>query len=304
MRFVLGRIGAAIVLIFAVTSGALLLAQAAPGDYASKIGGTTAEVAATRHQLGLDRPIAEQYLDWLTHSLTLDFGDSFEYHVPVIDLVRDRAANTAVLAATALVVATLVGIPCGILTGSRRRGIAARTVRGASMVLLSVPPLIGSLALLAIAARTGWLPVSGMGGIEHLIVPTLALALPTAAVLERVQAQSLGDTLARPSILAARARGIPRRRIVWRHAWRQSLGPVLAVYSVVAASLFGGSFAVEVVASWPGLGNLMLNALLVRDTNLVAGCAAAGALFLAIAILGADLVHAVADPRIDVERIW
>ena len=304
MRFVFGRIAAAVVLIFAVTSGALLLAQAAPGDYASTIGGTSAQVAATRHQLGLDRPLIDQYARWLTHSVLLDFGDSFQYHVPVVDLVRDRAANTAVLAATSLVVATFVGIPCGVLTGSRRRGIAVRIVRGASMVLLSVPPLIGSLALLAIAARTNWLPVSGMGGIAHLIVPTLALALPSAAVLERVQAQSLGEMLSRPSILAARARGLPPWRIIWRHAWLQSLGPLLAVYSVIVASLFGGSFAVEVVTSWPGLGNLMLNALMVRDTNLVAGCAAAGALFLAIAILAADLVHALVDPRIDVERIW
>jgi peptide/nickel transport system permease protein len=304
MRFVLGRIAAAIVLVFSVTSGALLLAQAAPGDYASKIGGTAAQVAETRHQLGLDRPLAEQYGRWLAHSLTLDFGESFEYHVPVIDLVRQRAANTAVLAVTALAVATLLGIPCGVLTGSRRRGIGVRLVRGASMVLLSVTPLIGSLALLAIAARTGWFPVAGMGGISHLVVPTLALALPTAAVLERLQAQSLREALARPSTLAARARGIPPRRIVWRHAWRQSLGPILAVYSVIVASLFSGSFAVEIVTSWPGLGSLMLNALMVRDTYLVAGCAAAGAMFLAMAILGADLVHAVADPRIDLERVW
>lgn len=304
MRFVLGRIAAALVLIFAVTSGALLLAQAAPGDYASRINGTAAQVAETRHQLGLDRPLASQYGHWLAHSLTLDFGESFEYHVPVIDLVRQRAANTAVLAATALALATVLGIPCGILTGSRRRGIAVRVVRGASMVLLSVPPLIGSLALLAIAARTNWFPVSGMGGISHLVVPTLALALPTAAVLERLQAQSLREALARPSTLAARARGIPPGRLVWRHAWRQSLGPILAVYGVIVASLFSGSFAVEIVTSWPGLGNLMLNALMVRDTYLVAGCAAAGALFLAIAILATDLVHAVADPRIDLERLW
>ena len=171
------------------------------------------------------------------------------------------------------------------------------------MAMLSVPPLIGSLALLAIAARTGWLPVSGMGGIDHFVVPTLALALPTAAVLERLQAQALRDALARPSTLAARARGIPPGRIIWRHAWRQSLGPILAVYGVIVASLFGGSFAVEIVTSWPGLGNLMLNALMLRDTYLVAGCAAAGAVFLAVAILGADLVHALADPRIDLERI-
>ena len=304
MRFVLGRIAAAIVLVFAVTSGALLLAQAAPGDYASKIGGSPAQIAGTRHQLGLDRPVLEQYGVWLRHSIALDFGESFEYHVPVLDLVQERAANSAVLAATALAVATLLGIPCGILTGSRRGGIVVGILRGTSLVLLSLPTLISSLVLLAIAARTGWLPVSGMGGIEHLVIPTLALALPIAAVLERLQAQSLREALGRPAVLAARARGIPHGRIVWRHAWRQSLGPILAVYGVIVGSLFSGSFAVEVVASWPGLGNLMLNALMQRDTNLVAGCAAAGAVFLAVAVLAADLAHSFADPRLDVERVW
>jgi ABC-type dipeptide/oligopeptide/nickel transport system permease component len=137
-----------------------------------------------------------------------------------------------------------------------------------------------------------------MGGVSHLVVPTLALALPIAATLERLQAQAIGDALARPASLAARARGISHARIVWRHGWRQSLGPILAIYGVIVGSLFSGSFAVEIVTSWPGLGNLMRQALMARDTYLVAGCAAAGAAFLAIGILAADVAHAIADPRI------
>jgi peptide/nickel transport system permease protein len=117
-------------------------------------------------------------------------------------------------------------------------------------------------------------------------------------MLERLQSQSLGEALNRPSTIAARARGISDRRIVWRHGWRQSLGPILAIYGVVIGSLFSGSFAVEIVTSWPGLGELMRQALMTRDTYLVAGCAAAGAAFLAIGILAADVAHALADPRI------
>jgi ABC-type dipeptide/oligopeptide/nickel transport system permease component len=209
-----------------------------------------------------------------------------------------RAANSARLAVAALLVATLLGIPWGVLTGSRRGGIVIRLLRAASIVLLSVPPLISSLVLLTIAARTGWLPVSGMGGLSHYVVPTLALALPIAAMLERLQSQSLTNALNRPSTIAARARGIPDLRIVWRHGWRQSLGPILAIYGVIVGSLFSGSFAVEIVTSWPGLGALMLQALTARDTYLVAGCAAAGAAFLATGILAADVAHALADPRI------
>jgi ABC-type dipeptide/oligopeptide/nickel transport system permease component len=297
--FLLRRGLAALLLVFAVTSGALLLAQLAPGDYAGDFGLSRDQIAAERHRLGLDRPFAAQYGGWLKRTLTLDFGESFQHRRPVLDLVRERAANTGVLAVAALALATLLGIPAGIFTGSRPGGLLPRLLRATSLVLLSVPPLISSLVLLTIAARTGWLPVSGAGGVSHLVVPTLALALPVAAMLERLQAQSIGDALNRPSVAAARARGIPGLRIVWRHGWRQSLGPILAVYGVIIGSLFSGSFAVEMVTSWPGLADLMRQALMARDTYVVAGCAAAGAAFLAAGVLAADVAHAMADPRLE-----
>ena len=300
--FLLRRTLAALLLVFAVTSGALLLAQLAPGDYSSAIGLSREQTAAERHRLGLDRPFTEQYVGWLKRTLTLDLGQSFQYQRPVLGLVRTAASNTAALAIAALVVATLLGIPCGIFTGSRRGGIPVRLLRGASLVLLSVPPLISSIVLLTIAARTGWLPVSGIGGPSHFVVPTLALALPIAALLERLQSQAIGDALNRPSAMAARARGIPEARIVWRHGWRQSLGPILAVYGVIVGSVFSGSFAVEILTSWPGLGAMMLQALMTRDTFLVAGCAAAGTVFLAAGVLAAEIAHAFADPRIEGAR--
>lgn len=297
MRFLLRRGFGAVLLVIGVTSGALLLAQLAPGDYSSNIGMTEAQIAAERHRLGLDRPLAEQYITWLKRSLTLDLGESFQYKRPVLALVRERAGNTAMLAGAALVLATIVGIPWGIVTGSRR-GLGVRMLRGLSLLMLSVPPLISSIVLLTIAARTGWLPVSGMGGPSHFVIPTLALALPLAAMLERLQSQSIAEALARPSSIAARARGIPEPRIVWRHGWRQSLGPILALYGVIIGSLFSGSFAVEMVTEWRGLGDLMREALMARDTYLVAGCAAAGAAFLAVGILLADIAHVFADPRV------
>lgn len=300
MRFLLRRALAALVLVFAVTSGALLLAQLAPGDYAAQVGRTPEEIAAERHRLGLDRPFLERYAHWLRRSLTLDLGESFQYQRPVTELVGDAARNTAVLASSALIVATLLGIPWGVVTGTRK-GVTAGALRALSLVMLSVPPLISSLVLLTMAARTGWLPVSGMGGVSHLIVPTVALALPIAALLERLQSQAMAESMRRPSTAAARARGIPESRVVWRHGWRQALAPVLGVYGVIVGSLFSGSFAVEIVTSWPGLGQLMQQALLSRDTYLVAGCAAAGAAFLAAGILAADVVHAFADPRVSLE---
>jgi peptide/nickel transport system permease protein len=302
VRFMLRRVAGAIALVFIVASGALLLAQLAPGDYSSQVGEDPAVRAAERARLGLDRPLAEQYATWLRRSLTLDLGDSFQYRRPVRTLVGERAANTALLAALALVLATGLGIPCGIVTGSRGRGFVVASIRAASLLLLSIPPLVTSLVLVTLAVRTGFAPISGSLFGSRLIVPALALALPLAATLERLQSQALNEALQRPTVTAALARGIPTSRVIWRHAWRLSLGPILAIYGVMIGSLFSGSFAVEIATSWPGLGELMRQALLSRDTYLVAGCAAAGALFLAAGVLGADVLHAAIDPRIERER--
>jgi ABC-type dipeptide/oligopeptide/nickel transport system permease component len=298
LLFLVRRAIAALALVFIVTSSAVLLAGVSPGDYATSFGRTAEQIASERHRLGLDLPVGRQYTRWLTRAVTFDFGESFQYQQPVMDLVRQRAANTALLALSALVVATLMGIPAGVMTGSRRSGLLTRLIRGASLVLLSVPPLIGSLVLITIAARTGWLPVSGMEGPASFVVPTLALALPIAATLERLQSQSIREALQRPSMIAAASRGVPGARLVWRHGWRLSLGPLLAIYGVIVGSLFSGSFAVEMVTSWPGLGALMRQALMMRDTYLVAGCAAAGAACLAAGVLATDVAHAFADPRV------
>jgi ABC-type dipeptide/oligopeptide/nickel transport system permease component len=301
-RFLARRLAAAAILVFVVSSAARLLADIAPGDFASAaIGGDPAVVKAERERLHLDRPLAERYRNWLTRSLTLDLGNSFQYRRPVTELVRERAVNTAGLAITALVLATLLGIPAGVLAASGG-GALARAIRATSLLLLATPPLIAAFLLVTVAARTGWFPVAGMGGIRHLVVPALSLALPLAAVLERLQEQAMDDALRSTHVTAAAARGIPRRRVIWQHAWRVSLGPVLGVYGVLIGALFSGSFVVEVIASWPGLASLMRDALMARDAPLVAGCAAAGGAFLAAGVLIADIAHAAVDPRVGGQR--
>ena len=140
------------------------------------------------------------------------------------------------------------------------------------MLLLSMPPLLTSLVLVFLAARTGWLPVGGMSSVDagrrhagifcrHMVVPVLALALPLSAMFERLQAQAMGDTIGQPFVLATLARGVPPARIVWRDALKPALRPVVSVYGLVVGTLLSGSFAVEIITSWPGLGQLMLNAL-------------------------------------------
>lgn len=313
-RFVLRRAAFAVLLVLIVSSAALVLAHFAPGDDA--IGVDPSILAAERHRIGIDKPLLVQYSTWLARSVRLDFGESLRFRRPVAALIRERAASTALLGLTALILATAVGVPLGVLTGSRHRGVLVSAVRATSVALLSVPPLVTSLVLLLVAARTGWFPAGGLPDVpagagpldaltvtcRYLVLPALALALPIAASLERLQSRSMSEALADPSIVAALARGIPKRRVVWRHAFRLSLAPVVAVYGIVIGGVLSGSFAVEIVMSWQGLGHLMYQALQARDLYLVAGCAAAGAVSLAAGVLLSDLALAVVDPRLEEAR--
>ncbi|MGH9372237.1 MAG: ABC transporter permease [Vicinamibacterales bacterium] len=307
MTFVLRRTLAAVLLVVVVSSAALLLARLAPGDHLSSFDLDPAVAAAERARLGLDLPLHQQYLAWVRRLASFDLGESTKYPGRSVSaLIAERAGNSAIIGVAALALATLLGIPLGIFTGSRSTGALARTTRAGAFVLLSIPPVVLSLVLLLVASRTGWFPVGGLpegrGLLEtarYLVLPVLALALPIAAGLERLQSRSMADALADPSILAARARGLSRARVVWRHAFRLSLAPVLAVYGVVIGALISGSFVVEYVMTWPGLGALTYDALLFRDANLVAGCAATGAAFLALGILISDIALAAADPRLE-----
>ena len=246
----------------------------------------------------------------------LDFGRSLLYSRPVTALLSERALNTAVLASAAIVLATLIGLPLGVYSGSRSRGIGPALVRAISVAGLSVPPLVGSLLLVFVAARTGWLPVGGMTSASgadlawgawladmgsHMPIPVIALAMPLAASIERLQSQAIAGACREPFVAASRARGLSVGESLVRHAWPASLRPVLGLYGVMIGSLFSGSFVVEVVTSWPGLGRLMYDALRARDLYLVAGCAASGAVFLALGTLIADVLLAIADPRVRAE---
>jgi peptide/nickel transport system permease protein len=313
-RYLIERLGFALLLIVVVSSLALALTRLAPGDYATVQGVTlTAEQrAALRAANGLDESFASQYVEWLAGAARLDFGESLLYLRPVRSIVGERALNTAVLAVMALLLATIIGVPLGIYSGTRS-GAGRTIVRTFSLVGLSVPPLIGSLALVFLAARTGWLPVGGMtssGGVDltwgawfvdlikHIPLPALALAIPMAATLERLQSEAIAGAMHERFVDASRARGVDEGRAILHHAWPVSLRPVLAFYGVMIGSLFSGSFVVEVVTSWPGLGRLMFEALKARDIFLVAGCAATGAFFLAVGTLLADVLLAFTDPRV------
>ena len=308
-RYLLRRAGLAVLLVFAVSSASLLLAHLAPpGD---AFGTDPTVLAAERHRFGIDRPLGEQYLDWFTRILRFDFGESMRFRRPVAALIRERAGNTAMLGVTALALATIVGLPLGVFTGSRARHPLATVARIGSITVLSMPSLVTSLVLLLVAARTGWFPAGGLPKnpadanivesavltARYLFLPALALALPMAAAIERLQSRAMREALNEPCIVAATARGVPHHRVVWRHALRLSLKPVLAIYGIIIGSALSGSFVVEIVMSWNGLGDLMYQALQSRDLYLVAGCATAGSVGLALGILASDVALTAIDPR-------
>jgi peptide/nickel transport system permease protein len=306
-RYLLRRVLFALLLVFIVSSAALLLTLVAPGAFGSD------EEWIARNDPRSERPLGAQYVEWISRAIRFDFGQSLLYTRPVSDLLSERALNTAVLATSALAIATIIGIPLGVYTGTRRRGWGVRLVRFVSVMFLSTPPLIASLGLILVAARTGWFPLGGMVSasahdaawavwlgdiLRHVTLPALALALPLAATLERLQSQAMTVALREPFVAAAAARGLSTDQAALRHGWPVSLGAVLGVYGLMIGTLFSGSFIVEVVTSWPGLGRLMYDGLRARDLYLVAGCSAAGAVFLAAGTLLSDLLLAIADPRV------
>ncbi|MEK6629168.1 MAG: ABC transporter permease [Acidobacteriota bacterium] len=316
LRYLVRRILFSLLLVLVVSSAALVLTRLAPGDITAEQVGTgvaSHTLAAERARLGLDRPVFEQYVMWMRQAVRFDFGTSLMYGRPVAGLVAERARNTALLALVALLAATVVGLPLGVVAGSRT-GLVSSAIRSASLLALSLPSLISSLVLVFIAARTGWLPTGGMTSADaaasagllghfwdvlwHLILPATALALPLAATLERLQAQATSEALGEPFVAAAAARGVPPGRLLWRHTLKPALRPVVSIYGLVLGSLLSGSFVVEIVTAWPGLGRLMFDALRSRDLYLVAGCAAAGGVFLAAGALVSDLALVVIDPRL------
>lgn len=316
LRYLLKRLVAAIVLMFLAASGMLVLMRFTSGDIVSvEFDGQTITQefrARERARLGLDRPFAEQYATWLSRAVRLDFGTSFRFRQPVTTLVTERARNTAILLIAAIVVGTIIGLPLGVIAGGGRAPVLGWLVRIGSLLALSMPTLLTSIVFAWIAARTGWFPIGGVtsvGAAElsfaarasdfawHLVLPAISLALPLVATLERLQADAVATVRMEPFVLGALARGVPGGRVIWRDVWRPALGPVLAIYGLSASYLLSGSFPVELVTGWPGLGRLMFDALNTRDVPLAAGCAAAAALVLSVWSTVAEMVLAALDPR-------
>jgi peptide/nickel transport system permease protein len=281
-----------------------------PGDPARLMLGINATpdaVEALREQMGLNQPLVLRYLSWIGDMLTLDFGRSYTYSVPVIDLVTERLVVSLPLALLALFLSTAIAIPVGIFSAERRGRASDAITMGAAQLGVAIPNFWFALLLIYVFAV--WLRLVPAGGFpgwgagvwpafRGLILPAVALALPQAAILARVTRSALLDVLNEDYIRTARAKGMPRRAVLWRHALRNAMIPVLTILGLQLAFLIAGTIIIENVFYLPGLGRLVFQAITQRDLIVVESVVMLLVTVVIIVNLLVDISYAVVDPRL------
>jgi peptide/nickel transport system permease protein len=276
--------------------------HAVPGDPVEVMLGETARPAdkvALRAELGLDRPLTEQYVGYLGGLARGDLGRSFAYRKPVLAVIAARLPATLELAGWALVVAVLVAFPLGVLAAVNRGKLLDRGSLVASLVGISMPNFwLGPLLILGFSVHLRWFPVSGRDGWGSVILPAITLGTALAAILSRMLRSSLVEVLRSEYLQAARARGVAEARVVWVHALRNAALPVITIVGLQLGSLLSGAVITEAVFAWPGVGTLLLSAIQGRDYPLVQGCVLVISLGYVVANLLADLAYRWADPRV------
>jgi peptide/nickel transport system permease protein len=305
LRFLTRRLALTIPVLLGVATLVFSLIHFIPGDPALVMLGETAsqqDVDALRERLGLDRPLLEQYTGFLRSVARGDFGTSLRTNQPVTEAILERLPATLELAGAAMLVAICFSIPLGIAAAVwRGTGIdhAATTI---ALLGVSIPNFwLGPLLAIVFAVELGLLPVSGRGTLAHLILPAVSLGTALASILARMTRASLLEELREPYVFAARARGVSRPRAVLRHAFRNSLIPIVTLVGLQFGAVLTGAVITETIFAWPGIGRLLIQSIGFRDYPLVQGCI----LFIAITYVAmnliTDLVYGVLDPRIRYE---
>ena len=300
-RFLIRRFGQMLITIFGVVTLIFFL-QRLTGDPTFLLvpeTATRADIEAMRHTLGFDRPLFVQYLSFLQQIARFDLGQSVMQNVPVWTIIASRLPYTLQLAAGALVVACGIGIPVGVVLALYRESIAARLLAGLVFAAQSMPTFWSGILLIMIFAVTlGWLPPSSIGGIENLIMPSLALGLLSMATFARITRSSLLDELTKEYVRSARARGASTARLLLRHMLRNASIPVITVAAIEISNLLAGAVIVETVFAWPGLGQVTVQSILARDFVVVQGVVLLGAFVTVALSVVADLLYSAVDPRI------
>jgi peptide/nickel transport system permease protein len=305
-------------LLLGISALTFILLQLAPGDFLNQMAQNPAisaeTIEAMRHRFGLDKPWYVQYGIYLRNVLLhFDFGQSFSRHQPVFTVLSEALLNTLVLAVAAAFVTWLLAIPLGVIAAVRQHSWVDKGLSLVAFVWLSVPEILSGLLLLMLAARTGWFPVGGMRSIDydtmsvagrildlawHLCLPALVVGLVPLASRMRQMRGSLLDVLRLDFVTTARAKGLDERLVIFKHALRNALNPMITLFGYTLGALVSGSFVAEIIFSWPGLGRITLDAILTQDQYLVMGSVLMASVVLILGNLIADILLAVADPRI------
>ncbi|HLW49148.1 MAG TPA: ABC transporter permease [bacterium] len=280
-----------------------LMLHLVPGDPVLLFAGdkpmTEEQAAAIRHQLGLDRPLLVQYEDYAGHLLRGDLGRALRSQRPVRDSILEVLPATVQLTLAALALATALGLALGIAAALAHRTWLDTAAMGVAILGVSMPVFYSSLLLLLFFSFTlGWLPATGEGGLDHLILPATALALVSSAVLARLVRSGMLGVLRQDYIVTARAKGLSRALVVRRHALRNALIPVITMLGLQLGALLGGAVVTETIFSRPGLGRLAVDAILNRDFPLVQGTVLVAAVVYVLVNLLVDIAYAAVDPRI------
>ena len=310
--YILKRLLSAIPVLLGITLVVFIIMSLIPGDPATAILGSYAtpeNVERLNRQLGLDRSLPEQYVIWLTNMLQGDFGRSFSLNRPVLDEVLDRFGATLILAGVSLVLCSILGIAAGVISAARQYGLADKAITFAVLIGISIPSFfLGMMMILLFAIQLRWLPVSGMysiyggGGLpdllRHLVMPALALSVVATGVIARLSRSAMLEVLRQDFVRTARAKGVPERRVIWRHALKMAMVSIIPVIGVQAGFVLSGAVYIEMVFQWPGVGRMLVEAILRRDLPLVQGGVVIVAACYVLFNLVVDVAQSLLDPRV------
>ncbi|WP_064713475.1 ABC transporter permease [Rhizobium bangladeshense] len=312
-NFLFSRLLQSAALLFIVSLIGFGIVHLAPGgplaQFALTPGISQADLARMAHEMGLDRALPIQYWEWLTRILTGDWGRSYRDGRPVLDVISGRLPATLELILTGSLIAIIVGVWIGVLGAVKRYSVFDMLATVGAMVALSVPTFwFGLIVIYVFSVNLGWLPagnrmtVGGDGGLldflHHLIAPALVLAFVEVAIWSRYMRSSMLDVISQDYIRTARAKGVPERSILWRHAMRNAMLPMIALAGVELPALLSGALVTETVFTWPGMGRLLLDSLGYRDYPVVMGILMISSILALLGNLFADIAAAVVDPRI------
>jgi ABC-type dipeptide/oligopeptide/nickel transport system permease component len=302
IRYLLTRIVTTLPVIWLVVSLVFLLIHLVPGDPIQQMlgeGVPAADLQAARHAYGLDLPLGQQYLNYWKGVLHGDLGLSIRYGQGVSKLIAQRYPYTMQLTVAALLVAVLLSIPAGVGSARKRNRWQDRWISVVSLFGLSFPNFaLGPILILLFAIKLGWLPVSGSGSFANLVLPAITMGGALAAILTRMVRTSMLEELSQDYVRTARAKGLEESTVVYRHALRNALVPVITVLGLQFGALLAGAIVTETIFSWPGIGRLTIQAISNRDYYLVQGCILAIGLTYVAANFLTDLLYSAVNPRI------